>query len=205
MLMIWAKDEHLANLYLFSPCAQGATGSVVKSYDEMTETPEFKSPLSWKSEGFSLDSYTLVFLPGGHEKGVRQVIDSEKVHELLVDFFPKTKKPGKKVVGAVCHGVMVLSSSKDKEGNSVIRDCVTTALPTRFEQTAYWGTRLVLGDYYKTYGACSENVQESVSYFTTKEDPFAIVVGGANIFVLQVTKVLKDPSQFKNSLNAGSA
>jgi hypothetical protein len=137
----------------------------VKKYRVMAESEEWKNPLSWSDEQFTLDAFDLVFLPGGHDKAVRQVIDSERVHQLLVDFFPKTKKPGKKAVGAVCHGVMVLSESKNPDGSSVIRDWDTTALPARFEQLAFWGTRLFLGDYYKTYGAGSENVEDSVRFF----------------------------------------
>lgn len=63
----------------------------------------------------------------------------------------------------MCHGVMVLSKTKDMEGKSVIHECDTTALPALFEQVAYWGTRAFLGDYYKTYGAASETVEEAVS------------------------------------------
>ncbi|KAL7955038.1 class I glutamine amidotransferase-like protein [Trichoderma compactum] len=134
----------------------GASSSVVKKYRVMAESEEWKNPLSWSDEQFTLDAFDLVFLPGGHDKA--------------------TKKPGKKAVGAVCHGVMVLSEAKNPDGSSVIRDCVTTALPARFEQLAFWGTRLFLGDYYKTYGAGSENVEDSVR------------------------KVLASPKQFKNSI-----
>lgn len=129
----------------------------------MSESEEWKHPLAWTAPDFTLDPYDLVFLPGGHEKGVRQVIDSEAVHKLIAEYFPKTKKPGKKAIAAVCHGVMVLSESKSEDGKSVIHECVTTALPAFFEQVAYHGTRLFLGAYYKTYGAGSEDVEGSVS------------------------------------------
>lgn len=129
----------------------------------MQQSEEMLHPLSWSSPGFSLDSYDLVILPGGHEKSVRQVIESATVHKLMLDYFPKTKKPSRKAIAAVCHGVMVLSESKDATGRSVIHDCITTALPSQFEKTAYWGTRAFLGDYYKTFGHGSEDVQQSVS------------------------------------------
>jgi hypothetical protein len=57
---------------------------------------------------------------------------------------------------------MVLSETKRSDGKSVIYECDTTALPARFEQVAYWGTRLFLGNYYKTYGAGSDDVEVSV-------------------------------------------
>jgi len=158
----------------------GATKEVVSSCRAMSRSPEYLSPLSWSSPSFSLEPYDIVIFPGGHDKAVRQVIDSPRVHTLVVDHFPRVQKPSKKIVGAVCHGVMVLSSARDPAtGDSVIKNCETTALPSGFEQTAYWGTRVFLGDYYKTYGAGSEDVQTSI------------------------TKVLASPTQFKATLNPG--
>ena len=121
-------------------------------------------PFSWTAPDFSLDPFDIVLLPGGHDKGMRQIIESASLHKLLLDYFPKTRKPGRKIVAAICHGVMVLANSKDAEGRSVIRECLTTTLPSKMEQAAYWGTRAFLGDYYKTYGAKSEDVEQSVCH-----------------------------------------
>ena len=118
--------------------------------------------LAWTDDDFSLDPYDLVFLPGGHEKGVVQVINSPVTHKLLADYFPKTRKPSRKNVAAICHGVMVLSESSLSNGKSVLHDVTTTALPGFMEQSIFWATRAFLGDYYKTYGAGSESVQASV-------------------------------------------
>lgn len=129
----------------------------------MSETREFLHPLAWTSPDFNLDIYNLVFIPGGHEKGVRQLIDSITFHAHLAQYFPATIKPSTKTVAAVCHGVMVLSETSGADGKSIIHKCDTTALPGKFEQAAFWATRAFLGDYYKTYGAGSEHVEESVS------------------------------------------
>lgn len=145
----------------------GATSSTVALYNSMSQEPEFKSPLAWSSESFSLSDYDLIFLPGGHDKNVRQLIDSGIMHKHLAAYWKDVKKPGKKTVAAVCHGVMVLSETMlegdGEEKQSVIHGCDTTALPGAFEGLAFWGTRWVLGDYYKTYGAGSESVETSVS------------------------------------------
>ena len=61
---------------------------------------------------------------------------------------------------------MALSEAVGEAGKSILHECVTTALPARFEQVAFWGTRLVLGDYYKTYGAGSDDVEVSVGDIT---------------------------------------
>jgi hypothetical protein len=147
---------------------QGATKPAVDAYNAMSQAPEFQNPLSW-SQNFSLDSYNLIFLPGGHEKSVRQLIDSPIIHKLLASYFPTTKKPSSRNVAAVCHGVMVLSESEGLDGKSVIHECATTALPARFEQVAFWMTRAVMGDYYKTYGVGSDDVEVSVRPSKAKE------------------------------------
>jgi len=140
----------------------GATKSAVDSYAQMAASHEFQHPVSWSAPDFSLDSYNLIHLPGGHEKGVRQLIDSPIMHKHLASYFPTSKKPSSRNVAAVCHGVMVLSETEGADGKSIIHECVTTALPARFEQFAFWSTRAFLGDYYKTYGAGSEEVEASV-------------------------------------------
>lgn len=119
--------------------------------------------LSWNDPKFTLEPYDLIFLPGGHEKGVRQVIDSHIIHQHFARYFPSTRKPSTKTVAAVCHGVLVLTESTLPDGKSVLHDATTTALPGLMEQGIFWATRPFLGDYYKTYGAGSESVQTAVS------------------------------------------
>lgn len=141
----------------------GAKKDVVALYKKMAASDEMRHPLAWSDPAFSLDPFDVVVLPGGHDKAMRQIIESAALHRHLLAYFPQTKKPGgRKVVAAICHGVMVLANAREAEGRSVIRDCLTTTLPAKMEQAAYWGTRAFLGDYYKTYGAGSEDVEQSV-------------------------------------------
>jgi putative intracellular protease/amidase len=129
----------------------------------MKQNDDFSHPISWTSPDFTLSTYDLVFLPGGHDKSVRQVIDSPIVQRALAEYFPQTKKPSKKHVAAICHGVLGISEATLENGKSVLHDATTTALPGMFEQGIFWSTRLVLGDYYKTYGADSASVEAAVS------------------------------------------
>lgn len=157
----------------------GANAAAKKAYADMlastSEEPgSIKKPLSWKDESFKLDDYDLVFLPGGHDKGVRQLIDSETIHKHLTWYFPKTKKDAgeNKILAAICHGVQVLAFTPDplspnaiptdKHFKSIIHDCKTTALPSFMESSIYQITRPFLGDYYKTYGAGTPDVEEYV-------------------------------------------
>ena len=93
---------------------------------------------------------------------MRQVIDSSTVRKHVASYFPKTLKPSDKAVAAICHGVLVVSESTQEDGKSVLHNVETTTLLAAFEKTAYWGTRAFLGDYYKTYGAGSEDVETIV-------------------------------------------
>ncbi|KAF1822032.1 class I glutamine amidotransferase-like protein [Dissoconium aciculare CBS 342.82] len=140
----------------------GAPKAAVEAYKKMTQSTEWQNPKAWTSEGISLLDYDLLMLPGGHEKGVRQILDSPKAQALIAEYFPACQKPGKKATAAICHGVQALAHTKGADGNSVIHEVNTTALPGVFENAAYHSTRLFLGDYYKTYGAGTANVEEIV-------------------------------------------
>ncbi|KAF6810523.1 ThiJ/PfpI family protein, partial [Colletotrichum musicola] len=170
----------------------GAASTTLKVYNAMTESPEMQNPLSWTAPGFTLDDFDVVHIPGGHDKSVRQLMDSATAQKLMADFFPKTKKPEKKIVAAICHGPLLLCNSLGTDGNSVLYHCTSTALPACFESLSYHGTKLFLGDYYKTYGAGSENVEDSVGC------PVFFAFGGTAFDSLQMKRALKDPSQFKS-------
>jgi putative intracellular protease/amidase len=162
-LLVWPSPYSRTALIPATDLPQGAKKSTIELYTKMTQTPEWVLPRSWTASAFTLTPFDLVFLPGGHDKSVHQLIDSAVVHRLLADFFPTTRKPSRKAVAAVCHGVIVLSESRGESGRSVLADCATTALPATFEQVAFWGTRTFLGDFYKTNGAGGEDVEASVS------------------------------------------
>lgn len=144
----------------------GANKLALECHQKMLDSEPFTTnqAVAWSS--VDVTTYDAVFLPGGHDKGVRQVIDSPEVHGLLAIFKPLTKRdhPSGRVLGAVCHGVQVLATAPEAEGSEkmVIHDLETTALTSVMENSAYWATRLFLGDYYKTYGAGTPNVEEFV-------------------------------------------
>ncbi|PCH05869.1 ThiJ/PfpI [Penicillium occitanis (nom. inval.)] len=156
----------------------GAKQDAIKKYKQMIQDPAVISPLSWSDPNFSVADYDMIYLPGGHDKAVRQTIDSEVLQKHLATYFPQTRKPSQKVVAAVCHGVQTLSAATLPNGKSVLHDATTTALQGAMESSIFWITRPFLGDYYKTYGKGTENVETIVR------------------------KVLDNPDkQFKNSLS----
>ncbi|EFY94160.2 ThiJ/PfpI family protein [Metarhizium robertsii ARSEF 23] len=140
----------------------GATQSVLRQYSAMVASEEWKHALRWSTAGFDLDAFDAVFLPGGQEKTIRQLIDSPVVHKLLADYFPQTRKPAGKAVGAICYGVKVLAQAKGPDGRSILYGRTTTTLPALFEKAAFWVTWPFMGDYFKVYGASGEDVEASV-------------------------------------------
>ena len=146
--------------------AKQAYAEMIKSSSSNEDPGSISKPFSWNDPSFKLSDYDLVFLPGGHEKGVRQLIDAESIHKQLQAYFPETKKDSseKKVLAAICHGVQVLAFTPDPRirEKSIIHACKTTALPSFMESTISTITSPFLGDYYKTYGKGTPDVEEYV-------------------------------------------
>ena len=112
---------------------------------EMESSQSFCNPL--KYDDVYAQSFDALMLPGGHDKGIKEYLESEILQNIVVDFFT-AQKP----VGAICHGVVLAARSIDPESNrSVIHDYKTTSLLNFQELLAYNLTRLWLKDYYLTY------------------------------------------------------
>ena len=136
----------------------GAQGDAIAAYGEMTEAPEFRSPIPWE-EVVATDFDGLI-LPGGHAPGMRQYLGSPALREKVAGFWA-LERP----VGAICHGVLVLArTTEGATGRSVIAGRSTTCLPKYMERTAFWLTAWKLGRYYRTYPAYVEDeVRDALS------------------------------------------
>ncbi|KAM3453118.1 hypothetical protein MY3296_004045 [Beauveria thailandica] len=160
---------------------EATSRSVKLNYVSMTASHEWKNALSWSATGFDLHAFNLVFFPGGQDHSIRQLLDSEIVHKLLQDYFQTTRKPSANVIGAICHGVKVLADTNTDCGRSVLHGCITAALPSLFEQTAFLLLRPFMdGDYCKVYGAESEDLEHAVGShisFVVEDDQFNYVSG----------------------------
>ncbi|MBA6264397.1 MAG: type 1 glutamine amidotransferase domain-containing protein [Colwellia sp.] len=132
------------SLGLLKPVLQ-ARQDAVNAYRQMESSVEFTTPLKYTD--VKVDNFDGLLLPGGHDKGVKEYLESEVLQKLVVDFFNENKP-----VAAVCHGVLIPARSIDpKSQKSVIYDYQCTGLLKRQELTAYHLTRLWLNDYYLTY------------------------------------------------------
>jgi putative intracellular protease/amidase len=91
--------------------------------------------------------FDAVVLPGGHAPGMKQYLDSTILQSKMVDFW----KQGK-VIGAICHGVLVVARAIDPEtGRSILYGSKVTALTKDLETTGFSLTFWLLGRRYRTY------------------------------------------------------
>lgn len=145
----------------------------VDAYSEFQNSYEFLNPISY--EAIDTDHFDAILLPGGHDKGMREYLESNILQQCVANFFEK-RKP----VGAICHGVVLVSRSINREtGKSVLWGRKTTCLTKVQELVAYNLTRCYLGDYYLTYP--NTTVEDEVK--STLQDPDAHFNRGANMLI----------------------
>jgi len=115
-----------------------------RAYDAMTQSGEFQKPIVY--DEIRETDFDALLLPGGHAKGMRPYLESERLQSAVVGFFAQ-----RKTVGAICHGVLLAARSRVAAGRSVLHGRKTTALTKLMEMSAWAVTSLYLGDYYRTY------------------------------------------------------
>jgi putative intracellular protease/amidase len=111
----------------------------------MIDDAHFATPCTY--EDVDIDKADGLFVPGGHAKGVRTLLESSAAQSLAATAMTRDIP-----VGAVCHGVLLLARSIDPStGRSALYGRRTTALTAALELGAWSATRVWLGDYYRTY------------------------------------------------------
>ena len=124
------------------------------AYDRLQDDKIFKNPLSY--EELKPEDFDALILPGGHAPGMKPYLESSILQTFVGNFFDQEK-----IVGAICHGVLLAARSRSKStGKSVLWGKKTTALPAFMELTAWRLTRYQAGDYYRTY---PKTVQQEVT------------------------------------------
>jgi len=145
-------DQRLIDGVIFGQL--GAKSYAITIYNEMLQSKEFQNPITYNA--INTDNYVLLHLPGGHAKGVKQYLESVVLQEKVAEFFYHHK-----LVGAICHGAIVLARTKDKNtGKSIIVNRKLTALTKKLEKMAYYVTAWKLGDYYRTYSTYTQDEVE---------------------------------------------
>ena len=151
-----------------------ARKDAVEAYQEMEKKEVFCNPLKYSDvQGKDFDA---ILLPGGHDKGVKEYLESDVLQKLIVDFF-SAQKP----VAAICHGVVLVARSINSDTEkSVIHDYKTTALLKSQELLAYNMTKLWMKDYYLTYPGI------------TVEDEVTSVLSNSNNFLKGPSPLFRD-------------
>ena len=122
-----------------------ANNDAFTAHEKMVTSKEFNNPISYTE--IQNKEYDSLLLPGGHDKTVKEYLESETLQNVTVDFFIKGKP-----VAAICHGVVLAARSINPETKqSVLFNYKTTSLLKDQELLAYNMTRLWMGDYYLTY------------------------------------------------------
>ena len=114
------------------------------AYLEMSNSKDFSKPIKWSD--LESQEFDGLILPGGHDKGMKEYLESEMLQRQVSKYF-ELEKP----IGAICHGVVLVARSKAKNGKSVLYGRKTTALLESQELLAWSLTCLWLKDYYRTY------------------------------------------------------
>ncbi len=164
------------------------------AFKEMTQSEEFRHPISWSDISEIESQLDAIFIPGGHysgeygvgEKkvvdgtnGIRQLLESRELQKLIV----KMHHEGK-ILSGICHGVLLLGRSIDPgTGKSILTNRTVTALPALSEKLAISATKKTLGRYYKTYDI-------------TVEDELRSIVGPKGSFRRGPLTLMKDSPQF---------
>lgn len=122
------------------------------AHAQMIESVEFNSPILWNE--ISPDHFNGIVLAGGHAQGMKPYLESQILQNLISEFFKVNK-----IVGAICHGVVLAARSRNLQNQSVLFGRKTTSLLRSQELTAWGLTCLWLDNYYRTY---PESVQDEV-------------------------------------------
>jgi len=138
-----AADPRLLMGILRGPLGAGPKG--LAAYRAMTQSEAFRRPMRYDDiDALHFDG---VSLTGGHAPGMKPYLESRVLQSKMVQFW----KQGK-VVGAICHGVLVLARAIDPEtGQSVLYGSQVTALTRDLETAGYLLTFWLLGRRYRTY------------------------------------------------------
>ena len=122
-----------------------ARADAVDAFRELEASEAFANPVLYSN--VKAEDFDALLLPGGHDKGVREYLESAALQGVVADFFQNLKP-----VGAICHGtVLAARSMVAATQKSVLHGYKTTCLLQSQELLAYNLTRLWLSDYYLTY------------------------------------------------------
>jgi putative intracellular protease/amidase len=141
-------DPHLLGPGWRNP--RPAKPHVVEMYRRMTADPHYFRPLTY--DEIDPADFDAVHLPGGHSRGIKQYLDNAQLQRKIATF-----QSDGKVIGAICHGTLVLARARDqKTGKSLLDGRTVTTLTKPAEKRAFMRTFCRVGRRYRTYWKYTE-------------------------------------------------
>lgn len=122
-----------------------------EAYRLMSQDASYQRPIPYSE--IDPEHYHAILLPGGDAPRMRQYLESELLRSKVLLFY----KLGK-IIGAICHGTLVLARTVDPQtGQSIIYGHKITTVPKGLDKTAYlldsWFTKRG----YIMYSSCVED------------------------------------------------
>lgn len=138
-----AADPNLLRGPILGPF--GASYKAIATYRKMVQDAAFQAPIPYAE--IDPTSFEAIILPGGHAAGMRVYWESPILQAKVLQFFHLDK-----LVGAICHGVMVLARTFDPQtGHSVLYGRKVTGVPPALDRLGYRLNVTLLRRSYSTY------------------------------------------------------
>jgi putative intracellular protease/amidase len=139
-------DQHRLNGPL--PGLISAGKKAKAAYQLMIQDPSYHHPISYPA--IQPELFDALLLPGGDALSMHQYLDSLTLREKVLKFWQLGK-----LVGAICHGVLVLARTIDPAtGHSVLYGHKLTAPPKSLDRLGYQLDRWLVKHGYIMYPQC---------------------------------------------------
>jgi putative intracellular protease/amidase len=141
------------------PGLLSASAEAQEAYRKMTQDPAYQHPIPYAE--IDPAHYDALLLPGGDGLRVRQYLESPLLQSKVLQIWQQGK-----LIGAICHGVLVLARTIDPQtGHSVLYSHKVTATPKSLDRLAYRIDHTVLKRGYIMYSRCvADEVQACLEH-----------------------------------------
>ncbi len=129
------------------------------AYREMTQNAAYQHPVPYAE--IDPDQYQALLLPGGDTLRMRPYLESAVLRSKVLPFWQQGK-----LVGAICHGVLVLARTIDPQtGCSILYGRKVTAIPRSLDRGADFLVSRLLRRGYLMYPLCvAEEVRACLAH-----------------------------------------
>ncbi|NJD59370.1 MAG: thiamine biosynthesis protein ThiJ [Anaerolineales bacterium] len=128
-----------------------ASATAREAYRQMSQDAAFLHPIPYAE--ITPTQFDALLLPGGDGLRVRQYLESKILQGKVLQFYLQDK-----MIGAICHGVLVLARTLDPEtGHSILFAHKVTAVPKLLDRMGFNVDRWFIKHGYIMYSSCVED------------------------------------------------